>query len=150
MEEMHQQEVSQMIKSAEGGAGLLHKLGEEECKILKEIAEDAKLLDRCEAKKKNGQEKHWQCGEDVQNVEDKHWKKEELKKLEEALPMLEECELEEVSRLYKAKTGVGNDGFLAKVHLDLTTQTMGKSSSSWRRRNLVEGCRNKLAQRCSA
>ena len=35
---------------------------------LKEIAEDAKLLDRCEAKKKNGQERHRQCGEDVQNI----------------------------------------------------------------------------------
>ena len=32
MEEMHQQKVSQMIKSAEGGDGLLHKLGEEECR----------------------------------------------------------------------------------------------------------------------
>ena len=32
-------------------------------------------------KKKNGQERHWQCGEDVQNMEDKPWKKEELKRM---------------------------------------------------------------------
>ena len=64
--------------------------------------------------------------------------------------MLEECELEEVSRLHKAKTGVGCNGFHPKVHLDLTIQTIGKSSSSCRRWNNVEGCHNKLAQRCSS
>ena len=31
--------------------------------------------------------------------------------MEEALPRLKECDLEKVSRLYKAKTGVGCDGF---------------------------------------
>ena len=44
-------------------------------------------MDRCEAKKKEWQ-KHWQCGERVQNMEDKPQKHEELKKLEEALPRL--------------------------------------------------------------
>ena len=34
-------------------------------------------------------------------------KNEELKKLEEALPRLKECDLEKVSRLHKAKTGEG-------------------------------------------
>ena len=52
------------------------------------------------------------------------WRKalenEELRKLEEALPRLKECELDKVSRLYKAKTGVGCDGFHPKVPLDLT------------------------------
>ena len=41
--------------------------------------EDARLLDRCEAKRKEWA-KHWQCDESVQNVEDKPWKNEELKK----------------------------------------------------------------------
>ena len=50
-------------------------------------------------------------------------KNEELRKLEEALPMLSECELEKVSRMYKAKTGVGCDGFPPKVPLDLTKET---------------------------
>ena len=49
--------------------------------------------------------KYRQCDEEVQNVEDEPWKNEELRKWEEALPKLEECELEKVSRLYKAKTG---------------------------------------------
>ena len=64
--------------------------------------EDARLLDRCEAKMKD-RAKHWQCGEVVQNVEEKLWKNEELRKLEEALPSLKECHLERVSRLYKAQ-----------------------------------------------
>ena len=42
-------------------------------------------------------------------------KNEELKKSEEALPRLKECGLEKVSRLYKAMTGEGCDGFHPKV-----------------------------------
>ena len=52
----------------------------------------------------SGEAKHWQCNERVQNLEDTPWKNEELKKLEEALPRLKECDLEKASRLYKAKT----------------------------------------------
>ena len=43
--------------------------------------------------------------------------------MEEALPRLKECGLEKVSRLYKAKTGVGCDSFHAKVPLDVTKET---------------------------
>ena len=50
--------------------------------MLKKEEEDARLLDRCEAKRKEWAN-HWQCDEEVQNVEDKPWKNEELKKLEE-------------------------------------------------------------------
>ena len=56
-------------------------------------------------------------------LEDKQWKNEELKKLEEALPRLIECGLEKVSRPYKAETGVGCDGFHPKVLLDVTKET---------------------------
>ena len=92
MEEMHQRKVEQMIMSAEGGAGLLHKITKPTMwrggvQILKEEEEDARLSDRCEAKKKEWA-MHWQCDESVQNVEDKPWKNEELKKSEEALPRL--------------------------------------------------------------
>ena len=59
----------------------------------------------------------------MQNVEDKPWKNEELKKLEEVLSRLKECDVEHVSRLYKAKKGVGCDGFHPKVFLDLTKET---------------------------
>ena len=52
---------------------------------------------------------HRQHDESVQNVEDKPWKHEELKKLYEA------CDLEKAPRLYKAKTGGGCDGFHPKV-----------------------------------
>ena len=59
MEELHQQKVSQMIKSVEGSAGLLHKITKPtawrgEAQILKKKEEDARLLDRCE-RGKNGQ-----------------------------------------------------------------------------------------------
>ena len=62
----------------------------------------------------------------MQNVEEKLWKNEELRKLEEALPRLKECPLEIVSRLHKAKKGVGCDGFHPKVPLDLTEETRGE------------------------
>ena len=73
---------------------------------MKNEEEDARLSDRCEAKRKYWA-KHWQCDEDVQNLEDKSWENEELKKSEEALPRLQVCELGKVSKLYTAKTGIG-------------------------------------------
>ena len=64
-----------LIKSAEGSAGLLHKITKPTMwsggvQILKEEEEDAGLLDRCEAKRKEWA-KHWQCDESEQNAEDK-------------------------------------------------------------------------------
>ena len=78
MEELQQQKVSQMIKSAEGSAGLLHKITRPAAwrggaQILKKEEEDARLLDRCEAKRKE-QRRHWQCDESVHSVEDQPWK----------------------------------------------------------------------------
>ena len=57
MEEMHQRKVEKMIKSAEGSAGLLHKITRPTMwrrgvQILEKKEEDARLLDRFEAKKK--------------------------------------------------------------------------------------------------
>ena len=57
MKELHQQKVKQMIQSAEGSAGLLHKITEptawrEGAQILKNEEEDVRLLDRCDAKRK--------------------------------------------------------------------------------------------------
>ena len=59
-------------------------------------------------------------------MEDKPWKNEEMRKWEEALPRLEECDLEKASRMHKAKTGVGCDGFHPKVLFDLTKETRGE------------------------
>ena len=103
MEEMHQHKVAQMIKSAEGSAGLLHKISKPTAwwrgvQILAYEEEDARLLDRCAAKRKEWTT-DWQCDEEVQNVEEKPWKNEELRSAEEALPRPKECLLEEVSRL---------------------------------------------------
>ena len=56
--------VNQMIKRAEGSAGLLQD-GEGGAQTLEKEEEDARLLDRCEAKRKEWA-KHWQCDESVQ------------------------------------------------------------------------------------
>ena len=57
VEELHQQRANHMIKSAEGSAGFLHKITKPTAwrrgaQILKEEEEDARLLDFCEAKRK--------------------------------------------------------------------------------------------------
>ena len=122
---MPQQRVNQMIKSAEGSAGLLHKITKATAwrggaEILKREEEDVS----CEAKRKDWA-KQWQCDESVLNVEDKPWKNEELRKLEEALPRLKECELDKVSRPYEAKTGVGCDGCHPKSSLGFDIRKRG-------------------------
>ena len=129
MEEMHQRKVENMIKSAEGSAGFLRKITKPTMwrggmQILKDEEEDARLLDGCEAKKKEWA-KHWLCEEEIQNMQSKPWRNDELKECEEALPRLKEGDLDTASRLYKAKTGVGCEGFHSKVPLDLTQETRG-------------------------
>ena len=96
MEEMRQHKVAQIIKSAEGSAGLLHKITKPTARrgrtqILKKEEEDARLLGRCETKREEWA-KHWQCDESEQKVEDKPWEMRKLKRLEEALPRLTECD----------------------------------------------------------
>ena len=64
MDEMRQRKVEKMIKSAEGCAGLLHKITKPTMwrggmQILKKEEEDARLLDRCEAQRKEWAN-HWQ------------------------------------------------------------------------------------------
>ena len=54
MEQLHQQRVSPMIKSADGSAGLFHKITKPAAwrggaQILKKEEEDVRLLDRCNA-----------------------------------------------------------------------------------------------------
>ena len=51
--------------------------------ILEKEEEDAMLLDRCEANKKDWS-KHWQCDEEAQSMQDKPWRNEGLRKGEEA------------------------------------------------------------------
>ena len=75
MEEMHQHKVAQMIKSAEGSAGLLHKITKPKpwargAQILEKEEEDVRLFHRFEAKRKEWSI-HWQCNEEVQNMKDK-------------------------------------------------------------------------------
>ena len=57
-----------------------------------------------------------------------------------------ECDLEKASRLYKAKTGAGCDGFHPKVLLCFTTKTRVNVVELLKK---VEDGRNKFARRCS-
>ena len=61
---------------------------------------------------------HRQCDEEMQSLQDEPWRNEELRVCEEALPRLKEGDLAEASRFFKAKTGVGCDGFHPEVFLD--------------------------------
>ena len=82
MEEVHQQRVSQMIKSADGSAGSCTRSrspqhGEEERRSRRKNKRMSGCWTDVKQRRKNGQS-HWQCDERVQNLEDKPWKKEEL------------------------------------------------------------------------
>ena len=66
----HPKLVSCMIRSADGGTSLLHKITKPTAQILKEEEEDVKPLARCEEKKKE-LAKHWQCDLKVQGLQDK-------------------------------------------------------------------------------
>ena len=55
-------------------------------------------------------------------MQDKPWRNEEVRNGEEALPRLKEGDVEKTSRLYKAKTGVGCDGFHPEASLGLDTR----------------------------
>ena len=102
MEELHQQKVKQMIKSAERSAGLMYKITKPTAwrggaEILKQEEEDARLLDRCEAKRKEWA-KHWQCEESVPEFE-RQALDEEVKKSEEALPRLKRVRIGKSSKI---------------------------------------------------
>ena len=82
-------------------------------------------------------------------MQDRPWRNDEVRKGEEALPRLKGGDMEETSRLYKAKTGVGCDGIHAKVPLDLTKEIRGKiveflekveQSGKWPQQELVQRC----------
>ena len=83
-------------------------------------------------------------------MQSKPLRNDEFKECEEALPTLKEGDLDKASRLCKAKSGVGCDGFHPKVLLHLTKKREEKVSSSRRRWNRVATGRNKLARRCSS
>ena len=69
---MHQRKVEQKIKSAEDSDGLLHRITKPTpwrggAQILKKKEEDARPLDRREAKRKEWS-KQWQCDEEIHGV----------------------------------------------------------------------------------
>ena len=116
-----------MIRSAQGGTGLLHKITKPTgwrggVQVLEEVEEDVKPLARCEEKRKQWA-KYSQCDTKVPGLKDNPWRNEELKNLEEGMPGLLEKALEKASKSYKAKTGVECDGL--QKSLDLSKETRG-------------------------
>ena len=117
--------------------------------ILKEEEEDAKSSDRCEEKRREWA-KHWQCDTEAQDLKDKQWRNEELKNLED-MPRLHVSDLEKAARSYKAKTGVGCDGFHPNVPLDFEERNKGeKWRNSSKRWNSVGDGRSQVAVQCSS
>ena len=120
------------------------RCGGEGVKILEKEEEDAKLLARCQAKRKEWSD-HWQCNEEIQKMQNKPWRNEELKEGEEALPRLKESDLEKASRLYRAKTGV----IPPKSSAGLDKRDERKSCGvSREKRSRVASGRNKLPRPC--
>ena len=153
MEVEHLKKVSQMIKSAEGSAGLLHNITKPTAQrggvqMLKKEEEDAKPMARC-GEKKTEWAKHGQRGMEVQNQESKPWKNGELRKSEEDLPRLKKAILQKAARTYNTKTGVGCDGPTPNSRWTSQKRRGTKWWNSRRRWNSVENGRSKLAQRSS-
>ena len=114
--EEYQKLASRMIASAEGGTGLLRKITKPTARrggvpILHE-EENVKPSARCEEKRKE-LAKHWHSDTEVQVKKKKNrsWRNRELQSLEAGMPSLRQGEFEKAARSYKAKTGVGCDGF---------------------------------------
>ena len=89
--------------------------------MLEEVEGDAKPMKRCEEKRKEWA-KHRQCDSEVQALEDKPLRNEELRSFEEGLPRLKE-HLERAARSHKAASGVGCEGFHLQVPPDLSKET---------------------------
>ena len=58
--------------------------------VLEKVVGDAKPLKRCEEKRKECAKHCWQCNMEVQDLEDKPWKNEDPRSLDEGLPRLRE------------------------------------------------------------
>ena len=78
MEEEHQKKVSHVTTSADGSAGLLHRITKPTAwrggvQRLKKEEEDARPMELCDAKRKEWA-RHRRCDAGVQNKKNDHWK----------------------------------------------------------------------------
>ena len=141
MEVYHQKLVSNMIKSADGGTGFLHKIPNQRREEV-----DAKPLARCEEKRKEWA-KHCQSDTMGQDLQDKSWRNGELKTLDGDMPRLLEKELQMAAESCKAKTGEGCDFFHPMVPLDFRQKEQEeKWWNSWREWSSAGDGRSTLAQ----
>ena len=111
METEHQKLANRIVTVADTGAGLLYKIMQTNG-VKRRSADSEGGGRRCQAFSQRAN--HWQCDTKVQDLKDKLWRNEELKNLEKDFPRLLEKDLEKAAKSYKAKTGVGCDGFHPK------------------------------------
>ena len=155
MEEMHQQRVIQMIKSAEGSAEHLHKITKPTARrggapILKKEEEDVRLLDRCEAKR-NAWAKHWHCNESVQNMEEPLWTTKKLKKVQKSSVTAKRVRVGEGVETVQGKNRSGMRWLSPKSPSGLNKRNKGRRGGTLGKKLCnVEIGRNELARRCSA
>ena len=123
----HPKLVGNMINSAAGGTGLLHKITKPTAgrvQILKEEEEDAKPSARCEEKGKNGQN----TGNVTRRCSTSKTGRVEMKNGRVGKKVRRgqrKKELEKAATTCQAKTGVGCDGFHVQVPLDLFKEVRG-------------------------
>ena len=58
-----------------------------------QLEADAEPMKKCEAQRKESAQ-HWQCDSELQSMEDKPWRNEEVRNLEEGLPRPKEGSLD--------------------------------------------------------
>ena len=120
------------MSSAEGGAGSLHRTTPAAWRgglqAPEELEEDVKPMRRCEERRREWP-RHRQCDSEVQCAEDKPWRNQELRSLEEELPQLSEENLERAATSYRATMAVGRDGFHPRGPSDLSKETREKRAS---------------------
>ena len=102
--------VRHMIKSADGGTGLLHKITMPAAE--RRSADSGGGRGRCQAlgqmrgEEKNNGQYIGSATRRCKKTEDKPWRNDELRSMEEGMQSFSESDLEKAARNYKVKTGV--------------------------------------------
>ena len=122
-EEEQQEFVRRLSPGVEGRSRFLAQSHEtcsrerEVCREVEELEKDAKPMMRMLNPLEELEEecaKHWECNSEVQSMEDKPWRNEELRSVKDWQPRLEKESLEKTARSYNAATFLGCDGFHPK------------------------------------
>ena len=81
----------------------------------------------CRRRKRQEWAKHRRCDSEVRSLEDKPWRNDVMRSLEEGLPRLKVDRCERAARSYRATTGVGCAGFYPEAPLRLPKEILGRN-----------------------